>query len=94
MKIKFNLYISSPVDFAKNPSNANAYYLDHGDCRHMDDTWTFVSEIYVDVDVDMDAVIGLAKDELDVSIGKHTAAITVLESRKNELLALTHEKAA
>jgi len=85
MKVKMNLYISDPEQFAKSPTSS-CYSLISG--RYMDNDWTFAGEIELDVDVESGVVIQKAKAELDKRIGKHTAAINVLETRKAELLAL------
>ena len=87
MKAKLNLYIARPESFAKNPNHGSCYYLCSD--RGMDDTWVFVQEIEIDLSqVDMARVIGDASKELDDEIGKATALINVLETRKAELLAL------
>jgi len=54
----------------------------------MDKDWTFAGEIEFDINLDDGVIIQKAKAELDERIGKHTAAINVLETRKAELLAL------
>ena len=92
MNIKLNMYISDPERFVREPESAYCYALCAG--RYMDKEWIFCTEIEFEVDTDSGKAIEAAKTELNAEIGKHTAAINVLESRKNELLALTHEKAA
>ena len=92
MKIKLNLYICNSERFVREPESHYCYSLVQG--RFMDKDWIFCTEIEFEVDTDSGKAIEAAKTELDTEIGKHTAAITVLESRKKELLALTHEKAA
>ena len=89
MKVKMNLYISNPEEFARDPHSSCAYAM--SESRLMDDDWIFAGEVEFDVDVDTSKVIKAAKDQLDDAIGKHTTAINVLEQRKNELLCLTHE---
>ena len=86
MKVKMNLYISDPEAFAKRPTASRAYALLDG--RYMDKEWTFAGEVEFDIDVDNKAIIKKAEKELTDRIGTHTAAITVLENRKAELLAL------
>jgi len=85
MKVKMNLYISDPEQFAKSPTSS-CYSLISG--RYMDKDWTFAGEIEFDINLDDGVIIQKAKAELDERIGKHTAAINVLETRKAELLAL------
>ena len=86
MKIKLNIYITRPEQFARNPeSNCYTAITD----RHMDDTWTFVHEVEIDLsEVNNDDILAEATDDLDADIGKHTAAINILKNRKAELLAL------
>ena len=91
MKVKMNLYISDPEAFARDPLGNNVYSLQSG--RWMDNDWIFCGEIEFDIDVDTSKVIDAAWDDLNAEIGKHTAAINVLENRKSELLALTHDGA-
>ena len=92
MKVKLNLYISNPEQFAKNPTSHNCYALLNG--RWMDKEWIFAGEVEFDVNVDTGKVIEAAKADLAAEIGKHTAAINVLETRKAELLALTYDGSA
>jgi len=86
MKVKLNLYISDAERFIKNPKDSFAYALQSG--RWMDKEWDFAGEVEFDVDVDTGTLIKKAEAELNDRIGKHTAAINVLENRKRELLAL------
>jgi len=86
MKVKMNLYISDPEKFAKTPRDCYAYSMQTD--RYMDKDWTFAGEVEFDIDVDNKAIIKKAEKELNDRIGTHTAAITVLENRKAELLAL------
>ncbi len=90
MKIKMNLYITNAEIFSRDPSSSDAYALQSG--RHMDATWTFAGEVEFDIDVDTASVIETARADLNEEIGKHTAAINILENRKNELLAITHDR--
>ena len=85
MKIKMNVYITRPEQFARNPESC-CYTLDPN--RHMDDTWIFVDKVEFNVGGLNDLAIEQAEDELTEEIGQHTAAINVLENRKAELLAL------
>ena len=92
MKVKFNLYITNPEAFCRNPQGGSTYALQAD--RHMDNTdWIFCGEVGFDIDVDKQVVIEAAKAELTAEIGKHTAAITVLETRKAELLAIGYDGA-
>ena len=90
MKVRMNLYICRPERFARNPVDGGAYAL--SESRNMDNTWLFAGEIEFDVDVDTKQVIEAARAEFDTEIGKHTAAINVLETRKAELLAIGYDK--
>ena len=90
MKVKFNLYISDPVQFARDPTSYMAYSLASG--HFMDDAWINCGEVEFDIDVENKRVLDAATAELDEQIGKHTAMINVLETRKAELLALPEPK--
>ncbi len=88
--MKFNVYISNHEAFARN-SHSACYSLQPD--RHMDSSdWTFAGEVEFYIDVDTKEVIQVAKDNLTAEIGRHTAAITVLENRKRDLLSITHDK--
>jgi len=86
MKVKLNLYISDAERFIKNPKDCDAYTL--MDSRYMDDTWDFAGEVEFEINPDTSTLIQKAESRLDEKIGKHTAAIHVLETRKRELIAL------
>lgn len=86
MKVTFNLYISNPEVFAKDPTSSSCYHLSCG--RYMDKTWTFAGEVEFNIDVDRVEIVKAAKKYLDEQIGKATAVINILENRKAELLAL------
>ena len=61
------------------------------------DDWTNCGEVEFDVDVDRGEVIAKVVNAINIQIDEEraqfTARMDVLESRKNELLALTHEVA-
>ena len=86
MKVKLNLYISNPEAFARDPQSHGAYALLNG--RWMDKDWIFAGEVEFSIDVDTKTVLDAAQDDITAEIGKHTAAINILEQRKAELLAL------
>ena len=92
MKVKMNLYISNPEEFARDPHSSYSYAM--SESRLMDDNWIFAGEVEFDIDVDTSKVIEAAKDDLNAEIGKHTAAINVLETRKAELLAIGYDGGA
>ena len=85
MKVKLNLYISNPEAFIRGDRDL-CFAISSG--RHMDDEWVFCTDFECAFDVDDDLILDSATSELDSDIGKHTAAITILEQRKAELLAL------
>ena len=91
MKVKLNVYICNAEKFARDPESDGCYALLKG--RWMDKEWIFAGEVEFDIDVDTSKVIEAAKSELDAEIGKHTAAINVLENRKAELLAIGYDGA-
>ena len=90
MKVKMNLYISDPERFARDPLSSYGYAL--SESRHMDDEWIFCGEVEFNIDVNSKTVIEAAKADLNIEIGKHTAAINVLETRKAELLAIGYDQ--
>jgi hypothetical protein len=86
MKIKLNIYITDEARFLRNPEENN-YTADPS--RHMDNTWTFVQEVEVDLaNVDITKMIASVSTEIDVKVSALHTAIQVLETRKSELLAL------
>ena len=87
MKVKRYLYISNP-EVGTNPDRWR-YAL--GTLDDMDD-WFLIGEIEFDVDVDSRKLIEIATDTIDAELGKHTAAINVLEQQKAELLAIEGPK--
>ena len=58
--------------------------------------WIVIGEIETELNLDHEALTGLAVNSLENEIkdikAKTTAAITVLEGRKQNLLSLTHQK--
>ena len=86
MKIKQQLHISNPEAFMRG---------DYSYCFSLfnfavsdDSTYIHVGEIELDVNVDKEDCVDAIITTLDEEIGKHTAALNVLEQKKAELLAL------
>ena len=68
MKVKLNLYICNPEQFARDPLSHGSYALLNG--RWMDNDWIFAGEVEFDVDVDTSKVIEAAQNDLNAEIGK------------------------
>ncbi len=90
MKVKQHIFITNKADFLRG---------DYRTCFNLDespdlmaDTWEYVGEIEFEVNVDTDNLVSAVTSELTAEIGKHTAAINVLENRKADLLSITHDK--
>ena len=88
MKVKRFICIPDAQEFLRNPETCRLALTDYDG---MDD-WTYCGEIEFEINVDTAKLVETAKVELDTEIGKHTAAINVLEQRKAELLALDAPK--
>jgi len=91
MKIKQNVILCRPEQFLKG-DYSGCFLLTEHDFKD-DDEWIHCGEIEFEVNVDSGKVVKVATASLDAEIGKHTAALHVLETRKAELLALTHDGA-
>jgi len=89
MKIKRYLYISDAQGFLRDPQTSRYAISSYSDMGVGEDPWIECGEIEFEIDVDTQTVIDTAKATLDADIGRHTAAINVLEQRKSELLAIT-----
>ena len=85
MKIKQFVYITDPEAFRKG--NYGACFAVIGS-DHMDKSWINCGEVMLDINVDGQAVVNKATANINMEIGKHSAALNVLEQRKSELLAL------
>jgi hypothetical protein len=84
MKIKQNVYIARKDDFLRDPQTG--YGITSG--RHMDNTWTFLTEIEFDVEVDTAPIIEQVSDEIDEAILELEGRVEHLKTKKAELLAL------
>ena len=87
MRVKRYVYITNP-EVGTNPDKWRFAISDFDDM----DTWLMVGVIKFDVDVDSQKLIDKATGLIDKELGKHTAAINVLEQKKAELLALPELK--
>ena len=85
MKLKLNLYITDPQDFLRDPMGEHYAVIP---TRHMDASWTFVTEVEFDVNVDTSEMIQKASDKFDEAINEMEGRIEHLKNRKAELLAL------
>ncbi|MBU8921811.1 MAG: hypothetical protein KOO63_08325 [Bacteroidales bacterium] len=91
MKIKQNVTLTNPERFLRGDYSTGFLLTTH---NYSDDgEWIHCGEIEIDIDVDSGKLIKAVSARLDKEIGKHTAALHVLETRKAELLSLTHEGA-
>ena len=101
MKIKQHVMISNPDDFRlgyyktcftlMGPEMAERFRKD--DYQYID-----CGEITLDIDVTHDQAVTAIVSAIDAQVtkeqGEHELKMNLLKARKNELLALTHEKAA
>ena len=83
MKVKRHVYISNP-ERASSPDNYCYAISEFDDMTE----WLLCGEVEFEVNVDTNKLIEKGTAILDSKIGRHTAAINVLENRKAELLAL------
>ena len=90
MKIKQHLHISRPDNFMKG--DYTYCFSLFGFEVENDSDYIHCGEIEVDVDVDTKRCVESLTASIDLELGKHTAAITILEQRKAELLALPAPK--
>lgn len=88
MKLKFNLYVSDPEAFLKDPTSAHGYAIETAGCRHMDDIWHFVCEFSIDTIINKDVVTLKVIDNIDKKIEDLHVAIEIAEKKKAEFLAL------
>jgi hypothetical protein len=88
MKIKQHLVITNVEDFLRGDYSLcfNLY-----GSPSIPDGWVYVSEIEIDVDVNMESAVGTAMEDLDRQIDTVKLVVTALECRKRDLLALTHQ---
>jgi hypothetical protein len=91
MKVKRNVILTDPERFIKDPEGCT-FILSSCDFDN-DADWMKCAEVEFEVGLSSGKIIEAAKTIIDVELGKHTAAINVLENRKNELLAITHDGA-
>lgn len=96
MKIKQNLWLSNPDHFLRGQYD---YCFAMTETDAMDrQGWVLCGEIELDVNVDSGEVIKTVTAAIDAEIlktqGELEGKINILKTRKNELLALTHQVAA
>ena len=87
MKVKRFVCIPDAQDFLRNPETGRLALTDY---EGMTD-WTYCGELEFEINVDTAKLVETAKAEIDTEIGKHTAMINVLETRKAELLAIGYD---
>jgi hypothetical protein len=92
MKIKQQLYISNPDDFMRGNY---ATCIDITGIDFTMDSWVLCGEIEVNIDFDSTSLIAKIVTTIDAEIEKeraeHSLKMDMLQTRKDELLALTHE---
>ena len=89
MKLKLHLVCTNPEGYLKGNYNHCFTFLDH---KMIPDEWISCGWMEIDVEVDVANAIGVVSKVLDREIGKHTAALNVLESRKKDLLCIEGPK--
>ncbi len=94
MKIKQYVFISDPKEFIRGDYDwcfALKGYPESAACSD----WTLCGEIELDVNIDTSEIIAKVSDGIEEEIEeiteKYNAAIHILETRKRELLSLTHQ---
>ncbi len=87
MKLTQHLFITDPDAFLRG--NYNCFTLMPDD--FMKDAWTYCGEIELDFNVATGTLIEEVQAQISEQLGKHTAAISVLENRQAELLSLEHK---
>jgi len=98
MKTKQTIYVSTPHydDFLRG--NFNWCFTCAKTGQTTPDYYIKIAEIEFDIDVDHDTVNEKVVDKIDAEIDEeqalHHLKLEALKSRRSELLALTHEKAA
>ena len=85
MKIKQHVVITQPAQFLKGNYSSffTLFYYKTGI-----DGWIDCGEVTLNIEVDSADVVRIVSDELDEQISKANAVLSVLETRKAELLAL------
>ena len=92
MKIKQYLHITDPGEFLRGDYHSCFALFDS---PNVHSKWIDAGKIVLDLDVDRDAMTVQVIDTLDAEIEKeqaeHSLKMDLLNTRRNELLALTHE---
>ncbi len=91
MRIKQHLHITDPERFLRG--DYGVCFSLYGHVVDVDD-WIYCGEIEVDINVNSGEVIQVVSDAIDAETDKLNAMLVILERRKSELLALTHDKTA
>ena len=95
MKVKQQLVICRPDEFLKGNYTAcfNLYSLE---CNFIPEEWVRCGEIEIDVDVDSGSVIKSVTKAIDAEIKnircEMEGKLSILESRKSELLSIEYKK--
>ena len=89
MRLKLHLVCTNPEGFLRGDYNHCFIYMDN---EILPEEWISCGWHEIDVEVDVDKAIGIVTTVIDKEIGKHTAALNVLESRKKDLLCLDAPK--
>jgi len=88
MKIKQILHITEPDRFLRGDYE-ECFNLFQREVNYGE--WVVAGEIELDVNVDSAAVIDVVTAAIDKELDTERVKITLLENRKRELLALTHD---
>ena len=86
--IKQFVVITDPERFLRGDLNCFSLFRS---ASYLPKDWTVAGEIEFEINVDTKELLSKATSELDADMGKLTAAMNVLEQRKRELLAITHQ---
>jgi hypothetical protein len=92
MKIKQYIHITDPSEFLRGDYHSCFTLFDS---PNVHSKWIGAGEIELDINIDHDkAVTGVLKildEEIETELAEHSLKMDLLQTRKNELLALTHE---
>ena len=86
--IKQFVVITDPERFLRGDLNCFSLFRS---ASYLPKDWTVAGEIEFEINVDTKELLQKATAEIDADMGKLEAAMNVLEQRKRELLAITHQ---
>lgn len=91
MQLNMQLVITNPVEFLRGDYSTCLTLYDH---ETTVEGWINCGWIAVEINATTEQIFGAAVSDLDEKIAMLKKAVTVLESRKSELRALTYQAEA